>query len=251
MKRMTKWCVMVLVVVGATAGASTGTHAQVVDSLVAVDALTPFPKVPSQWKVTVDSSAWKVTESSRALLSTARVDSTVWTAADSLIWQASVDFSDWPASLSGTEQAVPQNVRITIQLIQANGFRDPDPAIAAIVDELQQLFRFEGYRLLSEATMISEVPTEDQSSYLSQRIAGRTPESSFEEVFGISLQLEPTGTPGIVRVRGQLVDAITAEEILSVGFSARTNQTIVIGSSKYDPNKPTLIVAFRMEQAGN
>ncbi len=213
MKRMTMWCVMVLAVVGSIGVSGSEVSAQAVS------------------------------------LTTQR-DSTYHFATTSVLsGVAGTSVSDWKVS-PVFEEAVPQNVRITIQLIQANGYTDPDPAIADIVGELEQLFRFEGYRLLSEATMISELPTEDSDNYLSQRIAGRTPESSFEEVFGISLQLEPTGAAGIVRVRGQLVDAVTGEEILSVGFSARMNQTIVIGSSKYDPNKPTLIVAFRMVQAG-
>jgi len=233
MKRMTMWCVMVLAVVGSIAASGTEASAQAqVDSL-------------------------RSAQDSTYHFATTAVLSGVAMTPDSLRWAISGDASGWKASVSDWkvspvfEEAVPQNVRITIQLIQANGYTDPDPAIADIVGELEQLFRFEGYRLLSEATMISELPTEDSDNYLSQRIAGRTPESSFEEVFGISLQLEPTGTAGIVRVRGQLVDAVTGEEILSVGFSARMNQTIVIGSSKYDPNKPTLIVAFRMVQAGD
>ena len=48
------------------------------------------------------------------------------------------------------DQPIP-SFRLRFQLIEADSFRDPDPAIAGVVGQLRDLFRFEGYRLLGEA----------------------------------------------------------------------------------------------------
>ncbi|NNM06155.1 MAG: hypothetical protein HKO65_13785, partial [Gemmatimonadetes bacterium] len=44
-------------------------------------------------------------------------------------------------------------IRLRFQLIEADSFQERDPAIADVVDELENLFQFEGYRLLGEAVV--------------------------------------------------------------------------------------------------
>lgn len=143
------------------------------------------------------------------------------------------------------------NLRLTVQLIQADGFQEADPAIRGVVDQLRSLFRFEGYRLLAEATMMSGVPS-NENQVVRQRVAPND-----EDAFGLTLILEGTPTPGVYRIGLNLTDGrmehfsdgrlIEGARIMSVSFNARASQTVVVGSAKYDPNKPTLIVAVRFE----
>ena len=44
-------------------------------------------------------------------------------------------------------------VRLHFQLIQANGFDDPDESIQAVEAELRKLLRYDGYRLVGEAVL--------------------------------------------------------------------------------------------------
>jgi hypothetical protein len=52
--------------------------------------------------------------------------------------------------LAEFDQPIP-GIRLHFQLIEADSFREEDPAIAEVVEELRDLFRYEGYRLLGEA----------------------------------------------------------------------------------------------------
>ena len=154
--------------------------------------------------------------------------------------------------IPGAASAQADNLRLSVQLIQADGFQDTDPAIQSVVDQLRSLFRFEGYRLLSEATMMSSVPGTDDWQIVRQRLA-----PNGEDSFGVTAQLETTNTPGVYRIGLNLTDGrmehfqdgrlVEGPRILSVSFNARANQTVVVGSAKYDPNKPTLIVTVRFE----
>ncbi len=135
------------------------------------------------------------------------------------------------------------NVRLTFQLIQADGFTDPDPRIGDVVNQFERLFRFEGYRLLTEATVLLAVPDEGDSSSARQGIA-----ASEEDRFRMQVVLEER--EGASRLYLELEEVYTEEILLEVGVNVRDGQTVVLGSSKYDPDKPTLIVAVRVNEAG-
>ena len=45
------------------------------------------------------------------------------------------------------------DVRLHFQLIQANGFEDPDESIQAVETELRKLLRYNGYRLIGETVL--------------------------------------------------------------------------------------------------
>jgi len=47
----------------------------------------------------------------------------------------------------------PTNVRLTFQIIQADGQQKVDPAIADVEQELKRLFRYDGYMLIGQASI--------------------------------------------------------------------------------------------------
>lgn len=160
-----------------------------------------------------------------------------------LLWMAS------PAAAQGE----PQNLRITVRLIEADGFTEVDPSISGIVEELQDLFRFDGYRLLTDATVLMTAPLyEDESA--AQRIA-----PSVDKQFEIGIQLSPalqivdgspTRDPDSWRLHFSLLDGRPGYDfatILDAGLRVRVGQTVVLGSSQYRPDQPTLIIALLVE----
>ncbi len=158
-----------------------------------------------------------------------------------------------PLASPALAQSEPQNLRITVRLIEADGFTEVDPSIAGIVDELRDLFRFEGYRLLTDATVLMTAPLYEPES-ASQRIA-----PSFDKQFEMGLQLSPAvrlvdnnpeRDPDSWRLHFSLFDGrpgFDLATILEAGLRVRVGQTVVLGSSQYMPDEPTLIVALLVE----
>lgn len=150
------------------------------------------------------------------------------------------------AAASGVAAQDDGNLRVTVQLIEADGFTDPDPRIADVVDQLGQLFRFEGYRLLSEATLLMSRPAVDgPDEYATQRIA-----PSEERVFDLQLYLSSSGSGEAVRTTLRLRDALRGLKVLEVGVNVRPGQTVILGSARYAPEHPTLIVVLRLAEQG-
>jgi hypothetical protein len=130
-------------------------------------------------------------------------------------------------------------VRLRFQLIEADSFRDEDPAIAEVVDELRDLFRFEGYRLMGEAV-----------------VAVGGGEASFEQpFFGVGEALSEDyvvrGTAGFrggAAVRLYEIE-LWAESIpvLETSVNATVGQTLVMGGSRARGSGRTLILTVRAE----
>jgi len=200
-----------------------------------------------------DSTLWNPVALDTSRWNPVVLDSALWNpvALDTLRLAQRVVWSEAEIGLRSAAEPALENVRLTIQLIQANGFEDPDPAIGDVVEQLAELFRFEGYRLMAEATLVTELPVDGYpGTNLSQRIASRQFGDTPSDVFLLEVVVEPTREPGVPRFRLSLYDEAGGHllDVLSVAFTARDGQTVVVGSSKYDPSKPTLIVAFRMER---
>ena len=135
------------------------------------------------------------------------------------------------------------NVRVTFQFIEADGFVENDPAIAPIVDQLRRLFRFEGYRLLTEATTTASRPGPEMPSMVSQSVS-----PADDTQFGVEMQLWHNAESEAIRVSLSIRDNAVGVGVMEVTVNARPGQTIVLGSSKYRPDRPTLIVAFRIDE---
>lgn len=114
-------------------------------------------------------------------------------------------------------------VRLYFQLIEADSFQEEDPAIADVVDELRSLFRFDGYRLLGEATVPVAGGTMDRQSF-SQRFLGVDNPITVEA----AARVMATGTVRLDPV--QLRD--TWDELLTTSVNLTPGQTIVIGGTQ-------------------
>ena len=56
------------------------------------------------------------------------------------------------------------NVLLTFHVVEANGYAEVDPEIADIVDELRNVLRFDGYRLLDTSVLRADLSPEMPAS---------------------------------------------------------------------------------------
>ncbi|MGD8726980.1 MAG: hypothetical protein PVH40_04995 [Gemmatimonadales bacterium] len=131
-------------------------------------------------------------------------------------------------------------VRLHFQLIEANGSATTDPAIADVETELRKLFRYEGYRLVTEA------------------VVGGTEGSHVEQVVGDGTdQWIVLATIESVRVIGDSGTVQVAAGVRAPGFgafqttvNARFGQTLVVGNAQLTRGGGTLILTVRPEVVG-
>lgn len=131
-------------------------------------------------------------------------------------------------------------IRLHFQLIEANGSTTADPAIADVEAELRKLFRYEGYRLITEA------------------IVGGTQGSHVEQVVGDSTgewivtahieNVRVTGDSGTVQVAAGVRSPIRGAFETTV--NARIGQTLVVGNAQLIGGGGTLILTVRPEVVG-
>ena len=147
-------------------------------------------------------------------------------------------------------QEGPANVRLVFQLIEADGFTEVDPAIGEVVDQLQRLFRFQGYRLATTSVLSGAVS--DQTITVSQNLA-----VSEHVAVQLTAWLRKSDTPGLVRISVRLTDAnrqtgvnghwTDGPRILSVSVNVRDAQTVVLGSARHVLANAALILVMRAE----
>lgn len=141
------------------------------------------------------------------------------------------------AMLSRFDVAAP-DLRLRFQLIEADGFTGVDPAIADVEAALRELFRFSGYRLVSESMI-----TAAQFSKSSQRLLGSG---------GLVLHLN-------LRVNriSSAADRSSADIEVTLGASDRMiletrvvvpgGQTVVLGTARPFEDRGALILVVRPE----
>ena len=130
-------------------------------------------------------------------------------------------------------------VRLRFQLIEADSFQDEDPAIADVVEELRDLFRFEGYRLMGEAV-----------------VAVGGGEGSFQQpFFGVGTELsEEYMVQGVADFRGRGTVRLHGIElwaenmpVLETSVTASVGQTLVMGGSRARGSGRSLILTVKAE----
>lgn len=133
-------------------------------------------------------------------------------------------------------------VRLHFQVIEADGFVGRDARIADVQEALEELFRFDGYQLVTEAqlamiegTNTNQTISEDGRDFrfMGQVLDVRGSGSTASVTLEILLQAEEAAT-------GQLVGVIQSSMVVPVG------QTVVIGSTK-PRDQPTMILTVRPE----
>ena len=132
-------------------------------------------------------------------------------------------------------------VRLTFQLIEANGFTSEDPGISEVENALRDVFRFEGYRLVGEALvngiegswLRQDVPSDDGVVFHLQ--TGIADVRTDSEGGSVELQVE-------LRAWG--------DALLATSLRVRAGQTAVLGSAALRTGETegrTLILAVRPE----
>lgn len=129
--------------------------------------------------------------------------------------------------------------RLRFQLIEADSFQDEDPAIAEVVEELRDLFRFEGYRLLGEAV----VAVGGGSSDFRQPFYGTR--GDLPEPFFVSGEADYRGQETI---RLNHISVRTEEgTLLETSVNASISKTLVMGGSEARGTGRTLILTVTAE----
>jgi type II secretory pathway component GspD/PulD (secretin) len=129
-------------------------------------------------------------------------------------------------------------VRLHFQLIEADGARTADPRIAAVETELRKLFRFTGYRLLTEAVLSGTA-----RSNVSQTLGEA-------QNFSIGVDIVDVRTindTGIVSMNVQLRSLFGTG--LGSQINAREGQTVVLGNTSMGDGarRTTVILTVRPE----
>jgi hypothetical protein len=130
-------------------------------------------------------------------------------------------------------------VRLHFQIIEADGARGADPRIAEVETELRKLFRFDGYRLLTEAVMSGTARSD-----VSQAV-GEGERQVFIEV--VIHDVRTVNDTGIVSMQVRLRSF--AGLGLGSQINAREGQTVVLGNTQMGegPQRSTVILTVRPE----
>ena len=121
------------------------------------------------------------------------------------------------------DQPIP-GLWLRFQLIEADSFREPDPAIAEVVGELRELFRFDGYRLLGEALVSVAGGARDRQDF-SQRFLNT------DETFSIHAGAQ-IRRPGTVRLDPIQLWQGDSDILMESSVNVSPGQTVVIGGSR-------------------
>ena len=148
-----------------------------------------------------------------------------------------------------------QDVLLTFQVVEADGFEDVDPAIADVVEELRSVFRFDGYRLLDTWVLRAalDVPIQRPGIRAQTRVSQR------QGVLEIEAWLSRTAAPDAVRVVVRLIDTsgeyinnnngrrVPGPAIIDVSVTVRSGQTVVLGSGRPNGAASALILVMSVE----
>jgi hypothetical protein len=130
-------------------------------------------------------------------------------------------------------------VRLHFQIIEADGTTRTDTAIAPVEAQLRKLFRFQGYKLLAEASIGGT-----EHNNITQYVGDSS--SPFRIRVSIE-QIQSHRDSGTVLLHVQLQD-ITGGAELETAVNARTNQTVVIGNlQSRRRERGTVILTVRPE----
>lgn len=156
------------------------------------------------------------------------------------------------------QEPLVQNVRLTFHIIEADGFAETDPAIADIVAELRDVFRFSGYRHLDtsvlSATLAGDMRDADGSVFtiVRQRAALRE-HGTFEIEAWVYQTREPTAVRVSVRLNHEDSAYLSSSgqrlmpAVIDASVTARSGQTVVLGSGRPDTSGGALILAMTVQ----
>ncbi|HEX6308739.1 MAG TPA: hypothetical protein VFZ69_11155 [Longimicrobiales bacterium] len=128
------------------------------------------------------------------------------------------------------------DVRLSFQLVEADGFTDADPAIADVEAVLRDLFRFNGYRLAAEAM----VTARSRSATMQQLLAtGNVPLTLSVQVGEISRANGNSAVDLSVSLDGRMGTVLSTRVVVPGG------QTVVLGAARPLEDRGALILVVR------
>ncbi|MDP2956788.1 MAG: hypothetical protein Q8N53_10225 [Longimicrobiales bacterium] len=134
------------------------------------------------------------------------------------------------------EYDVPRaDVRLYFQLVEADGFTETDPRIAAVEAQLRSVFQFRGYRLAGEAV----VSVADESQ-VSQSLAGGE--------YLVEARIR-WAQPGTIRLEEVQLISIYGGRLLLTTVNIHPGQTLVVGTAAKSKSTATLLLTLRAEEA--
>ena len=139
--------------------------------------------------------------------------------------------------LARYDRPVP-NLRLSFQLIEADGASASDPRIAPLESLLSGLFRYEGYRLLDEAQLTAASGGMSSATMMVHGVP-----------FKLTVRLrkvrpEPGAGEADIDVT---LDVRNYGEILTTSLTVPVGKTVVLGSARPDPQLGALIVTLKPE----
>lgn len=129
-------------------------------------------------------------------------------------------------------------VRLTFQIIEADGRAVADPQIADIEAALRKLFRFDGYRLVAEAQVGALSGGESRQVI---REANRT-----YEIRAFVREIRQARRGGSVDLQVELV-ASGVGSVIQTSMAVPVGQTVVLGSARPEAGRAALILTVRPE----
>ncbi|MEN8374014.1 MAG: hypothetical protein ABFS34_01040 [Gemmatimonadota bacterium] len=131
-------------------------------------------------------------------------------------------------------------VRLHFRVIEADGFEETDERIADVREALDALFRFEGYRLATEAEMALS-----EGARSSQPVA--TAERAYELAAWVgNVRVATEGDGGSVTVGVRLSAGVVGHTIETT-LTVPLGETVVLGSGRRSASEPTTILTVRPE----
>ncbi len=135
-------------------------------------------------------------------------------------------------------------VRLSFQIIEADGAAAVDPDIAEVEAELRRLFRYDGYRLVGQA-----VVSATSRSRVEQAIRSRAdPEKTFFIEVEVG-EIRQIGDTGFVNMHVELRAGVMGG--LATQINARTGQTVVLGNAQLGGGDGTTILTVTAELVEN
>lgn len=132
------------------------------------------------------------------------------------------------------------SIMLHFQIIEANGARESDPAIAEVERELRRVFRFEGYELVAE-TQVGGI----QGTGFRQAVGGLDSERSFMIRGGVT-EVRRSGEAPTVTVDVGLF-AGGFGDILETTVTIPAGHSVVLGTARAPAYEGALILVLRAE----
>ena len=129
------------------------------------------------------------------------------------------------------------DLRLSFQVIEADGFNEADARIAEVETQLRKLFQFKGYRLAAEAVLTATNGTE-----IHQKLSGgEVPYNVTGEVYWRTGNMAQLSNVRLWRGSNDV--------LLQTSVAIRAGQTLVLGTSPKSGSTATLLLTVHAEPA--